>query len=116
MFATTPDYAEAVRFLTAAVALRPDSGMTHLKLAGALQFNGQLDEAIVSVNKAIELNPKFKTAHFNLACYSAMSAVGTGEIADSERVRLRKQALNSLRIALSLVTDQIDNDILVDRE
>ena len=180
-FISPPEYAEAVRFQTAAVALRPDNEMAYFALAYAISNNGKVDEAIACYRKAIELDPKMvisydnlstiylskkdydaaiaiaskgielgsrndrnKAAcymnlgsaqfrkgqvdeafanlkmaieitpheaviHTNLACYSALSAVGTGEVADTERVRLRMQALDSLRVGLSLYTDRIDN-------
>jgi serine/threonine-protein kinase len=54
---------EAVRFLTAAVALRPDSPGAHYNLGIALRRKGQVDEAIASYKKAIELDPKYTWAH-----------------------------------------------------
>jgi serine/threonine-protein kinase len=57
---------EAVRFLTAAVALRPDSPGAHLNLGNALCREGQFDEAIPRYKKAIELDPKYTAAHNNL--------------------------------------------------
>jgi superkiller protein 3 len=63
---TPPEREEAVRFLTAAVALRPESPGTHLNLGLALERKGQLDEAIACYKKAIELDPKYTMAHVNL--------------------------------------------------
>jgi tetratricopeptide (TPR) repeat protein len=57
---------EAVRFLTAAVALRPESPGAYLNLGVALANNGQSDEAIASYRKAIELDPRYAGAHNNL--------------------------------------------------
>jgi eukaryotic-like serine/threonine-protein kinase len=57
---------EAVRFLTAAVALRPESPGAHINLGVALIEKGQVDEAIVCYRKAIELDPKYAAAHSNL--------------------------------------------------
>ncbi len=59
-------WAEAVSYLTAAVALRPDSPGAHLNLGVALKVGGQLDEAIACYRRAIELDPKFVAAHINL--------------------------------------------------
>jgi len=59
--------AEAARYLTAAVALRPDSPGAHLNLGNALQAQGQLEEAIACFRKAIELDPKYAAAHLNLS-------------------------------------------------
>jgi serine/threonine-protein kinase len=57
---------EAVRYLTAAVALRPDSPGAHHNLGVALKAKGQLDEAIACYRQAIEIDPKYATAHTNL--------------------------------------------------
>jgi serine/threonine-protein kinase len=56
----------AVRYLTAAVSLRPDSAGAHVNLGAALEAGRQFDEAIACFRKAIELKPKYVTAHFNL--------------------------------------------------
>jgi RNA polymerase sigma factor (TIGR02999 family) len=69
-----PALDEVVRYLTAAVALRPDSPGCHLNLGNALQDKGQLDEAIACFRKAIELNPKYAVAHRNLG--GALKAKG----------------------------------------
>jgi tetratricopeptide (TPR) repeat protein len=57
---------EAVRFLTAAVALRPESPGAHLTLGIELYHKGQLDEAIPCYQKTLELDPKYANAHNNL--------------------------------------------------
>jgi serine/threonine-protein kinase len=57
---------EAVRYLTAAVALRPDSPGVHLNLGNALKANGQLEEAIACYRQAIELDPKYAAANYSL--------------------------------------------------
>jgi serine/threonine-protein kinase len=64
--AKAPHPEEAVRFLTAAVALRPDSAGTHNNLGLVLQDAGQLDEAIACYRKAMELEPFYSGAHNNL--------------------------------------------------
>jgi tetratricopeptide (TPR) repeat protein len=64
--ATPPQRDEALRFLTVAVALRPDSPGTHYNLGNALRDKGQLDDAIACYRKAIELDPKYGQAHTNL--------------------------------------------------
>jgi tetratricopeptide (TPR) repeat protein len=63
---TPPERDEAVRFLTAAVALRPESPGARSNLGFALHDKGQSDEAIASYKKAIELDPKYAMAHHNL--------------------------------------------------
>jgi serine/threonine-protein kinase len=57
----------AVRFMTTAVALRPDSPRVHNNLGGVLlRKMGHVDEAIASYRKAIELNPNLAGSHSNL--------------------------------------------------
>jgi serine/threonine-protein kinase len=64
---TPPEYAAAVRFLTAAVALRPSSPGCLINLGQALEHNRQVDEAIACYQKAIALDPKYAAAHYNLS-------------------------------------------------
>jgi serine/threonine-protein kinase len=71
---TPPETAEAVRFLTAAVALRPDSPGCLMNLGRMLQDAGQLDEAIACLQKVIALDPKYAVAHSNLGV--ALAAKG----------------------------------------
>jgi serine/threonine-protein kinase len=59
----SPEHAEAVRFLTAAVALRPASPAVHINLGIALQSKGQREEAIACYKKAIALDRKLAAAH-----------------------------------------------------
>jgi serine/threonine-protein kinase len=66
--------ADAVRFYTAAVALRPTSPGTHYNLGLALHAQGRLDEAIVAYRQARELDPKYFAAHYNLG--TALHAKG----------------------------------------
>jgi tetratricopeptide (TPR) repeat protein len=61
-----PQRDEAVGFLRAAVALRPDSSGAHLNLGNTLMARGQLDEAIAGYRKALALDPKDAMAHINL--------------------------------------------------
>jgi tetratricopeptide (TPR) repeat protein len=67
-------WAEAARYLTAAVALRPSSPGVHLNLGLALTNGGQLDDAIACWKKAIDLDPRYAQAHHNLG--NAMKAKG----------------------------------------
>jgi tetratricopeptide (TPR) repeat protein len=59
--------AEAVRFYTAAVALRPDSPGAQVNLAVALWRSGDFDGAIACSRRAIHLDPNYAAAHNNLA-------------------------------------------------
>jgi serine/threonine-protein kinase len=63
---TPPERDEAVRFLTAAVALRPESAGCVLNLGNALRAKGQVDDAIACFRKAVELDPKYAHAHLGL--------------------------------------------------
>jgi serine/threonine-protein kinase len=72
--ATPHEKDEAVRFLTAAVALRPQSPGVRLNLGLALQRKGQLDQAIACYDKALALDPRYAAAHINLG--NALQAKG----------------------------------------
>jgi serine/threonine-protein kinase len=61
-----PELDEAVRYLTVAAALRPDSPGCLLNLGLALAANGRLDEAITSHRQAIALDPNYAPGHNNL--------------------------------------------------
>jgi tetratricopeptide (TPR) repeat protein len=57
---------EAVRYLTAAVALHPDSAGAHLHLGVALRDKGLLDEAIAEYRQALRIRKDLPLAHLNL--------------------------------------------------
>jgi serine/threonine-protein kinase len=61
-----PTLAEAVRYLTAAAALRPDSPGALINLGGALYELGEQDEAIACCRRAIELDRTYAPAHTSL--------------------------------------------------
>jgi serine/threonine-protein kinase len=63
---TRNDHAEAIRYDTVAVSIRPDSAAAHSNLGSALRAQGQLDEAIAEHRKAIELDRKLALPHTNL--------------------------------------------------
>jgi tetratricopeptide (TPR) repeat protein/serine/threonine protein kinase len=60
------DYAEAVRYGSVAVSLRPDSVAAHNNLAIVLRHQGKLDEAVAECRKALELAPRGAAMHTNL--------------------------------------------------
>lgn len=65
---TPPQVADAVRFLSAAVAIRPDSPGAWVNLSCALNEQpGCEDEAITAAERAVELKPDYATASVNLA-------------------------------------------------
>jgi tetratricopeptide (TPR) repeat protein len=62
----SPQLHEAIRFYTAAVALRPQSPGVYVNLGGALDHQGRRDEAAAAYCKAIELKPDYVEAYCNL--------------------------------------------------
>jgi serine/threonine-protein kinase len=71
-----PRLEQSVRFLTAAVSLRPDSPAEHSNLGVALYYKGQRDEALACFEKAITLDPKLSNAHSNLG----LALAGKGQL------------------------------------
>jgi serine/threonine protein kinase/Flp pilus assembly protein TadD len=61
-----PQYEEAIRYLTAAVALRPASAGVRFNLGSTFLDQGRLDEAIGAFRKAIELKRDYAPAHNDL--------------------------------------------------
>jgi serine/threonine protein kinase/Flp pilus assembly protein TadD len=58
--------AEAVGFLRAALALRPDNTAVYNQLGVALYYQGKHAEAMDAYRKALELNPQYVKAYINL--------------------------------------------------
>jgi eukaryotic-like serine/threonine-protein kinase len=59
--------AEAVRYLTAAAALRSNDSGAHLNLGNALLNQGRRDEAIPVLRKATKVDPAYALPHHSLA-------------------------------------------------
>ena len=84
--------AEAVLCYRQALALRPDSVLTHNNLAVALMAQGKLDDAVASFQQALIIAPDYAEAHNNLgvalkrqkrideaiACYQRAIALAPG--------------------------------------
>ena len=64
--AEPPQYDEAIRYSTVAVALRPDSPGAHNELGIALADKGEYDAAIAACREAIRLKPDVAIYHDNL--------------------------------------------------
>ncbi len=56
-------YAEAVRYFTAALALRPENAGIYLNRGSALNEAGEVDASIADYRRAIALEPNFAMAH-----------------------------------------------------
>jgi tetratricopeptide (TPR) repeat protein len=85
-----PRNAEAVRFYTAAVALRPDVPSLWVNLGGALALQGRLAEAIAAFNKALEYKPDFALAHYSLGIARLRAdEMAAGRKSLEEAMRLR---------------------------
>jgi serine/threonine protein kinase/Flp pilus assembly protein TadD len=61
-----PRTEEAVRFYSAALALRPENGLIHLHLGLALAEKGAADEALAAFERTVELLPENAFAHVSL--------------------------------------------------
>jgi serine/threonine-protein kinase len=99
-----PQRDEAIRFYTAAVALRPKSPGARLNLGNALSGSGRLDEAAGAARKAIELKPDYAEAHCNLGLALAdKGRLDEALAAVSQAIALKPnlaEAHNNLGIAL----------------
>jgi serine/threonine-protein kinase len=60
------DLAEAIRYYTAALALRPDSAGVYLNRGYALERLGEVDAAIADAQQSIALAPEYSMAHSHL--------------------------------------------------
>jgi tetratricopeptide (TPR) repeat protein/serine/threonine protein kinase len=60
---------EAIRFYTAALALRPESPGVYVNLGLALKDSGALDDAIAACKEAIRLKPEYALAYVNLGAF-----------------------------------------------
>src|SRR5262249_26800527 len=63
-FVSKPD--EAIPFLMAAVALRPQSAGAHFNLAQALKHKGRIDEALAEYREAIRLREDYIAARVEI--------------------------------------------------
>ncbi len=104
-YAQPPKYAEAVCYLTAAVALRPESAAIRISLGEALLDKGDVDEAIACFRQAIKLDPKHALAPFSLG-YALMRK---GEV--DEAIDCYRQAIK-LNPKLAMAHNNLGNALL----
>jgi eukaryotic-like serine/threonine-protein kinase len=78
---------EALGYLRAALALRPDAPLVHNNLGAILDRKGRLDDAISHYEQTLRLDPRYTLAHINLG--RALRAKGHPE----EALRHCEQAL-----------------------
>jgi serine/threonine protein kinase/tetratricopeptide (TPR) repeat protein len=110
----SPDLAQAVRFLQAALALRPQSPVIHVNLGVALQARGELNEAIFEYRQAIRLKKTYANAYYNLGvALKEKGQLDKAIAAYREAIRLKKDdawAHNNLGAALA-ARDELDEAI-----
>jgi tetratricopeptide (TPR) repeat protein len=82
----------AIRYFTAAVAIRPHSAAAHSNLGTALADQKKWDEAVKAFRKAIEIQPGLAVAHNNLG----------NALSDQKQL---DEAIKAYRRALSLKPD-----------
>jgi tetratricopeptide (TPR) repeat protein len=103
-FSRPPRLEEAVRYYTAAVALRPQSLVAHENLGIALSGRKDWDRAIAQFREAIRLKPDGPIAHLNLGMTLRRKGLPDEAIAEyREALRLDPdflEAHNSLGLAL----------------
>jgi tetratricopeptide (TPR) repeat protein/tRNA A-37 threonylcarbamoyl transferase component Bud32 len=88
--ATPPRLEEAIRYYTAAVAIRPKSPGVHLNLGNALHDRGDLQGAVAAYREAIRLKPDYAEAHSNLGItLRARGDLAGAEASYREAIRLK---------------------------
>jgi serine/threonine protein kinase/Flp pilus assembly protein TadD len=86
-----PQYDQAVRHLTAALAVRPTSLNTRVNLGAALTESGAQDEAIAALRQALALDKNEAVTHHNLGvALHRKGDVGKAMEAFREAIRLNK--------------------------
>jgi tetratricopeptide (TPR) repeat protein len=85
-----PQYDEAVRYSTAAIALRPDSSGLHVNLGVALHDQGKVEEAIAEYREALRIDPLYTSPRCNLVdCLIKLGKREEAEAVAREGIRLQ---------------------------
>ena len=86
---------EEVRFLTAAVGIRPNSATAHNRLGIVLGHEGKIDEALAEFRMAVELKDDLAGPRYNLG--TTLRVMGRHD-----------EAITQFRVAIGLVPDFVD--------
>jgi serine/threonine protein kinase/Flp pilus assembly protein TadD len=87
-----PQLDEAIRYYTAAIALRPRDPATDVDLGNALQNKGELDEAIAAFRHAVAIAPAYANAYLNLGeALEAKGCLDDGIAALRQAISLAKE-------------------------
>jgi eukaryotic-like serine/threonine-protein kinase len=97
---------DAIRYLTVAVALRPEAAFSHDDLGKALAAQGNWEEAIACFRKSIELNPQRTQPHIELAAALGMQGK-PDEAAAAYREANRLKSDNHSEAALAPLSERI---------
>jgi eukaryotic-like serine/threonine-protein kinase len=90
-YCQSPQLEEAIRYYSAALALRPHNPAACVNLGNALSARGDLDGALSAYNEALDGHPDYAAAHERLALALEKKGDLDGAIAEQrETIRLRK--------------------------
>jgi serine/threonine protein kinase/tetratricopeptide (TPR) repeat protein len=79
--ARPPQFEEAIRYYTAAIALRPESSGLHLNLGAALNDSGKVEEALDEYREALRIDPMYTAPRCNLV--ESLTKLGKPEEAEA---------------------------------
>jgi serine/threonine-protein kinase len=101
---------DALRYYTAAVALRPQAALSHTNLANALEIHGKLDEASAAYREALRLKPSDAMARFNLGVVLGKQGKLDGAVAAYKEALRRKPNLLAQTLLNNLAWDYARSD------
>ncbi len=106
-----PRSQEAIRFITAVLAIRPRSAAAHCTLATALAREGDSDGGILEFREAIRLDPMSVIAHHDLGAWLGRKGDIEGGIAECrEAVRLDPKSASAHSNLAVVLKDKGDLD------